>query len=90
MEFYFFFLEIFAKKNFYLHFCLLFTQNVEFDKKNSQKYIYDVKFPITSNPACRIGLSIEENPKIRIFIEKFIPQKQVFKLAQTWQRGEKL
>ena len=25
-----------------------------------------------------IGLNIEKNPKIRIFIEKFIPQKQVF------------
>ena len=58
-----FFCGAFAGKNFYRHFCLFFTRKVEFDKKNTQKYIVDVKFPTESNPAGRIGLNIEERPE---------------------------
>ena len=78
MEFYIFFCGIFAGKIYYRHFCLFFTQNVDIDKKNTKKYIYDVKFPVILNSAFRIGLNIEVKPEIRIFVEKFIPQKKIF------------
>ena len=32
-------------------------------KKNTQKYILNVKFPVESNPAGRISLNSEEKPK---------------------------
>ena len=63
-------------------------------EKNIQKYIFDVKFSAKLNPAARIGLYIEENPKnreIALFIKKLIAQKKnVFNQAQTVQKGKKL
>ena len=78
MEFYIFFFGIFAGKIFYRHFCLFFTQNIEFDEKNTEKYIYDVKFPVILNSAFRIGLNIDVKPKIRIVVKKFISREKIF------------
>ena len=54
-------------------------------KKNTQKYIFHVKFPAEFNPAGRIGLNSEENPencKNALFIEKFIAQKINFQIMR--------
>ena len=78
MEFYIFLSGIFTKKKFLSSFLLIFHTKRRIWQKNIQKYINDVKFSVTANPACIIVLNIKEKPKMRIFIEKFIPQKHVF------------
>ena len=88
-----FFFGAFAGKNFYRHFWLFFTQKVEFDKKNNQKYIFDVKFPAESNPVGRIDLNIKKSGKMkkRSFYWKIHYSKTVFfKLAQILRKDNKL
>ena len=43
--------------------CLILMHQAPNAPKNIQKYICDVKFPVLSNAAGRIGLNIEEKPE---------------------------